>query len=70
MTTLTEVDLEQAALDWLANIGWRVAHGLALAPDTPGAEVLVRVKGVSSSPRPGHAGSSPDTPGAERANYG
>ena len=27
MTTLTEADVEQAALDWLAAQNWRVAHG-------------------------------------------
>ena len=38
MTTLTESDVEQVALGWLANIGWQVAHGPDIAPDTPGAE--------------------------------
>ena len=38
MTTLTEADVESAALSWLANIGWQVAHGPDIAPDTPGAE--------------------------------
>ena len=38
MTTLSEADVEVAALDWLANLGWRVAHGPDIAPDTPGAE--------------------------------
>ena len=38
MTTLTEADVEAAALDWLANIGWGVAHGPDIAPDAPGAE--------------------------------
>ncbi len=38
MTTLTEADVESAALDWLAAIGWQVAHGPDIAPDTPGAE--------------------------------
>ena len=38
MTTLTEADVEQAALDWLASVGWSVAHGLDIAPDAPGAE--------------------------------
>ena len=27
MTTLTEADVEQAALEWLRNLGWGVAHG-------------------------------------------
>ena len=38
MTTLTESDVEQVALDWLANVGWKVAHGPDIAPDTPGAQ--------------------------------
>jgi type I restriction enzyme R subunit len=38
MTTLTEADVESAALDWLATIGWQTAHGPDIAPDTPGAE--------------------------------
>ena len=38
MTTLTEADVEQAALDWLATLGWQVAHGPDIAPDTPAAE--------------------------------
>ena len=27
MTTLTEADVEHAALGWLAGLGWGVAHG-------------------------------------------
>ena len=38
MTTLTEADVEQAALDWLVALGWQVAHGPDIAPDTPAAE--------------------------------
>ena len=38
MTTLTESDVEQVALDWLANVGWQVAYGPDIAPDTPGAQ--------------------------------
>ena len=38
MTTLTEADVEQAALNWLSNLGWAVAHGPNIAPDTPFAE--------------------------------
>ena len=38
MTTLTESDVEQVALDWLANVGWKVAHGPEIAPDRLGAE--------------------------------
>ena len=38
MTTITEADVEHAALDWLRGLGWRVAHGPDIAPDTPNAE--------------------------------
>ena len=38
MTTITEADVEQAALDWLSGLGWAVAHGPGIAPDAPGAE--------------------------------
>ena len=38
MTTLTEADVEAAALDWLASVGWEAAHGPDIAPDTPNAE--------------------------------
>ena len=38
MTTLTEAHVEQAALAWLEEIGWTVAHGPDIAPDAPGAE--------------------------------
>ena len=38
MTTLTEADVEQIALDWLNSIGWTITHGPDIAPDTPAAE--------------------------------
>ena len=38
MTTITEAEVEQAALDWLAGLGWAVAHGPDIAPETPNAE--------------------------------
>ena len=38
MTTITEADVEQAALSWLANLGWQVARGPDIAPDSPGTE--------------------------------
>ena len=38
MTTITEADVEQVALEWLAGLGWGVAHGPDIAPGTPGAE--------------------------------
>ena len=31
MTTLTEADVEAAALAWLAGLGWGVAHGPRLS---------------------------------------
>ena len=38
MTTIREADVEQAALEWLSALGWRVAHGPDIAPGTPDAE--------------------------------
>ncbi len=38
MTTLTEADVESAALEWLRALGWQVAHGPDIAPGTPNAE--------------------------------
>ena len=38
MTTLTESDIEQAALSWLSSLGWQTAYGPDIAPDTTGAE--------------------------------
>ena len=38
MTTITEAVVEEAALAWLAVLGWSVAHGPDIAPDAPGAE--------------------------------
>ena len=38
MTTITEADVESAALDWLRGLGWAVAHGPEIAPNTPNAE--------------------------------
>ena len=37
MTTLFESDVEAAALEWLDTLGWQVAHGPDIAPDTPSA---------------------------------
>ena len=36
--TITEADVEEAALDWLRDIGWQVVHGPDIAPDAPNAE--------------------------------
>ena len=38
MTTLTEADVEEAALDWLEGLGWGVAHGPDIGPGAPNAE--------------------------------
>ena len=38
MTTLTEADVEQAALEWLSGLGWQVLHGPDIAPDMAAAE--------------------------------
>ena len=38
MTTIAESTVEDAALAWLESLGWSIAHGPDIAPDTPGAE--------------------------------
>ena len=38
MTTITEHDVEHTTLYWLADLGWQVAYGPNIAPDTPTAE--------------------------------
>ena len=38
MTTLTEADVEAAALEWLAALGWQTAHGPDIGPGAPGEE--------------------------------
>ena len=38
MNPLTESTVEDAALAWLESLGWRIAHGPDIAPDSPGAE--------------------------------
>ncbi len=38
MSRFTESEVEAAALEWLEELGWSVAHGPDTAPDTPGAE--------------------------------
>ena len=36
--TIYESDIEEASLDWLAELGYTVLHGPDIAPDTPDAE--------------------------------
>ena len=38
MTRITESEVEDAALGWLDSLGWSVAHGPDIAPDTVAAE--------------------------------
>ncbi len=38
MTTITEADVEAAALAWLSALGWQVAHGPDIGPGAPEAE--------------------------------
>ena len=38
MISLTEADREQAALDWLSSLGWKVTHNPDIAPGTPNVE--------------------------------
>ncbi len=38
MTAITESEVEAAALEWLEDIGWTIAHGPDIAPDSPRAE--------------------------------
>ena len=36
--TFTESEVEDAALEWLGNLGWQVAHGPDIAPDAAASE--------------------------------
>lgn len=38
MTTLTETDVEEAALDWLRGLGWQTAHGPDIAQNGAASE--------------------------------
>jgi type I restriction enzyme R subunit len=38
LLTFTESELEEAALEWLASLGWQVLHGPDIAPQAEGAE--------------------------------
>jgi len=44
MSPFTESTVEDAALAWLEGIGWRVAHGPDVAPDTrPSVEAVADI---------------------------
>ena len=38
MTSLTEADVEAAALEWLAALGWQTPHGPDIGPGGPAEE--------------------------------
>ena len=38
MARLTEIDVEAAALKWLATLGWQVVHGPNIASDKKSVE--------------------------------
>ena len=42
MTTFTEAVVEEAALAWLESLGWRVTHGLEIAPGESKSELRER----------------------------
>ena len=50
MTTLTEADVEAAALSWLAGLGWQVARGPEIAPER--ATYAGRKRGLLTSTMP------------------
>ena len=61
MTTITEADVEHAALNWLEGLDWRIAHG----PDLSACDACLR-----ATHRQAQAGIAPDTANAERSDYG
>ena len=62
MTTITESDIEEAALDWFAELGYTVLHGPEIAPGASDAErstykevVLTRrLRGCGCPPKSKH----------------
>ena len=55
MTSLTEADVEAAALEWLRDLGWQTVHGPDIGPGAAGEEragygavVLERLTGPPS----------------------
>ena len=61
MTTITEADVERAALNWLEGLDWLIAHG----PDLSACDACLR-----ATHRQAQAGIAPDTANAERSDYG
>ena len=35
MTSITEADVESAAMEWLSNLGWETAYGPDITPELP-----------------------------------
>ena len=50
MTTLSESDVEQAALAWLEGLGWRTAHGPDIGPDGLNSERIGLRPGGAGAP--------------------
>ena len=44
LKTITETEVEDAALNWLENLGWNVVHGSDIAPGTPNADGRVALE--------------------------
>jgi len=65
LTPFTESVVEQTALAWLEDAGWRVAHGPDIAPDTPATYHAWRASSSSPPPRAGEGegGGYTDIPG-------
>ena len=41
MTAFNESTVEQAGLDWLADLGWQILHGPDIAPVASGRRVVL-----------------------------
>ena len=44
LKTITETEVEDAALEWLAGLGWNVIHGSDIAPGTTDADGRVALE--------------------------
>ena len=56
MTSVTESDVEAAALEWLADLGWQTAYGPDIGPGGPNEEradygVVVLERRLRDAPR-------------------